>query len=243
MWKLWEAGKVEAVVMHLDVGIGFEDDLTLKKETIVNYLHQSSGHHDWYAARYYFCEILSFINVVAQMFLLDAFFEGEFLRYGLNVMDYFQVDQEQRLDPMTKIFPRVTKCKFYKYGPSANIETIDALCLLPLNIINEKIYIFLWFWFVFLAILTFLMLMFGLIIIACPSVRVYMLNLRFRISQLSHLYIIVRNSTIGDWFLLYLLGKNMDSYILKDIVEMLATRYATQGKDADNRIGRGAYHA
>lgn len=223
--------------MHLDVGVGFEPDLTLKKQAIVDYLFSSSGHHDWYAARYYFCELLSFINIIAQMFLLDVFFEGEFMRYGLNVIEFTQnLDHESRLDPMQKIFPRVTKCKFHKYGPSANIETIDALCLLPLNIINEKIYIFLWFWFVFLAGLTFLMLIFGLIIIACPSVRVYMLNLRFRISQLNHLYIIVRKSTIGDWFLLYLLGKNMDSYILKDIVAELAQRYMTKGKELDQRM-------
>lgn len=222
--------------MHLDCGVGYEPDLTLKKQAIVDYLYHSSGHHDWYAARYFFCEILSFINVVAQMFILDAFFGGEFMRYGLNVLEFAQQDQDSRSDPMIRIFPRVTKCKFYKYGPSANIEIIDALCLLPLNIINEKIYIFLWFWFVFLAILTFLMLMAGLVIIACPSVRVYMLNLRFSQSQLSHLYIIVRRSTIGDWFLLYLLGKNLDSYILKDVIAELAQRYMTKGKEIDQRM-------
>lgn len=222
--------------MHLDVGVGFEPDLRLKKQAIVDYLYNSSGHHDWYAARYYFCEFLSFINVVAQMFLLDLIFEGEFMRYGLNVIDFTQaVNQESRIDPMIRIFPRVTKCKFHRYGPSAGLETIDALCLLPLNIINEKIYIFLWFWFVILAILTFLMLIFGLIIIACPSVRVYMLNLRFRVSQLNHLYIIVRQSTIGDWFLLYLIGKNMDSYILKDIVAQLAEKYMTKVGEIDQK--------
>lgn len=221
--------------MHLDVGIGYEADLVIKKQVIVDYLYNSSGHHDWYAARYYFCEILSFVNVVAQMFLLDSFFEGEFMRYGLNVLEFTQLDQDSRLDPMIKIFPRVTKCKFYKYGPSANIETIDALCLLPLNIINEKIYIFLWFWFVFLAALTFLMLIFGLIIIGCPSVRVYMLNLRFKIAKPSNLYTIVSKSTIGDWFLLYLLGKNMDSYILRDIVDKLADRYLNKGNELDYR--------
>lgn len=222
--------------MHLDVGVGFEPDLTLKKQAIVDYLYHSSGHHDWYAARYYFCEVLSFVNVVAQMFLLDTFFEGEFMRYGLNVLEFTQLDQDNRIDPMIRIFPRVTKCKFYKYGPSANIETIDALCLLPLNIINEKIYIFLWFWFVSLAILTFIMLLFGLVIIASPSIRIYMLNLRFGISQSSHLNMIVKKSTIGDWFLLYLLGKNMDSYILKDIVAELAQRYMTKGKELDQRM-------
>ena len=49
-------------------------------------------------------------------------------------------------DPMAKVFPKVTKCSFHKYGPSGTIEIRDGLCVLPLNIINEKIYILLWFW-------------------------------------------------------------------------------------------------
>ena len=48
----------------------------------------------------------------------------------------------------------MTKCTFHKYGPGGSVETKDGLCILPLNIINEKIYVFLWFWFVFLAIVT-----------------------------------------------------------------------------------------
>ena len=34
------------------------------------------------------------------------------------------------------------------------METKDGLCVLPLNVINEKIYVFLWFWFIFLALIT-----------------------------------------------------------------------------------------
>lgn len=102
---------------------------------------------------------------------------------------------------MIRIFPRVTKCRFSKFGPSANMEVIDALCLLPLNIVNEKIYIFLWFWFLFLAGLTAAVILFRLIIIACPSVRVYMLSLRFKFSSFDHLHTIVRRMPIGDWFL------------------------------------------
>ncbi|KAK4337023.1 hypothetical protein RND71_043999 [Anisodus tanguticus] len=37
------------------------------------------------------------------------------------------MDSETRVDPMIRIFPRVTKCQFYRYGPSSNIETVDAL--------------------------------------------------------------------------------------------------------------------
>ena len=55
---------------------------------------------------------------------------------------------------MTSFFLQVTKCTFHKFGPSGTIQKFDGLCVLPLNIINEKIYVFLWFWFVLLAIIT-----------------------------------------------------------------------------------------
>ena len=45
----------------------------------------------------------------------------------------------------------MAKCSFHKFGPSGTTERHDGLCVLPLNIINEKIYIFLWFWFILLG--------------------------------------------------------------------------------------------
>ena len=45
----------------------------------------------------------------------------------------------------------MTKCTFHKFGTSGNIEKHDALCILPLNIVNEKIYIFIWFWLLLLG--------------------------------------------------------------------------------------------
>ena len=48
----------------------------------------------------------------------------------------------------------MTKCEFHKFGSSGTVEKLDALCVLPLNIINEKIYVFLWFWFIIVAIVT-----------------------------------------------------------------------------------------
>ena len=61
---------------------------------------------------------------------------------------------EDRVDPMSRIFPRMTKCIFHKYGGSGTIQRFDALCVLSMNIVNEKIYIFLWFWYIILAIIT-----------------------------------------------------------------------------------------
>lgn len=148
---------------------------------------------------------------------------------------------------MIRIFPRVTKCRFFKYGPSANIETIDGLCILPLNIVNEKIYIFIWFWFLILGALTGAVILFRLIIIACPPVRVYLLSLRFKLGSLDHLHTIVRKFSIGDWFLgecksescslsnrfdvlVYMLGQNIDSVIYQELIQDLATKTDRDGK-------------
>ena len=79
---------------------------------------------------------------------------------------------------MVYIFPRMTKCTFHKFGTSGEIEKHDALCILPLNIFNEKIYIFLWFWMLILGILTLLVVIYRCLIIISSDVRAYLLKIR-----------------------------------------------------------------
>ena len=83
---------------------------------------------------------------------MDAFFGGQFTTYGSEVLSVTNMDMEKRVEPIAKVFPKVTKCTFHRYGPSGTIVNLDGLCILPINIINEKIYVFLWFW--YLAIIT-----------------------------------------------------------------------------------------
>ena len=112
---------------------------------------------------------------------MDRFFDGAFLTFGLEVIAFAEQDQEDRLDPLIYVFPRMTKCTFHKFGTSGNIEKHDALCILPLNIVNEKIYIFIWFWLLILGMLTFLVLVYRVAIIFSPYIRAYVLRMRFRL--------------------------------------------------------------
>ena len=84
------------------------------------------------------------------MFLMDVFFGGQFSTYGYHVISLSLSSEKERLDPIAKIFPKMTKCTFNRYGSSGTIQTFDGLCVLPINIINEKVFIFIWFWYLLL---------------------------------------------------------------------------------------------
>ena len=58
-------------------------------------------------SRYFGCEILNFINVVGQIFFIDFFLGYEFQTYGLDVVNFSEMEPEDRGDPMHVVFPKV----------------------------------------------------------------------------------------------------------------------------------------
>ena len=88
-----------------------------------------------------------------------------------QVIQFSGMDQENRIDPMSKVFPRITKCTFLKYGTSGTIQNHDALCVLGMNILSEKIYVLLWFWFVILTFVTVLNLIYSAFQLCSPTIR------------------------------------------------------------------------
>lgn len=231
LWKNWEGGKIQALMIDLNIGVFSDTEKKQKKKLLTDYLWDSRCNHNWWAVRYFFCELLSFVNVVGQLFLMDRFFEGEFLTYGIRVVQFSESEQDERHDPMVFVFPRVTKCIFRMFGRSGNVQTHDALCVLPLNVVNEKIYIFLWFWFVILCLLTALVLVFRVVIFSCHRMRVFLLHVRFRVIPREQLSDLVRRTEIGDWFLFYMLGQNIDTLIFKEIIIELVKRLTQHAKE------------
>ncbi|KAK2584026.1 hypothetical protein KPH14_006482 [Odynerus spinipes] len=228
LWKGWEGGKIHALMMDLDIGLCSEVEKKQKKKMLLDYLWENLRYHNWWAYRYYLCEVLALLNVIGQMFLMNRFFDGAFLTFGIDVLRFLESDQEDRVDPMIYVFPRMTKCTFYKYGVSGEVERHDAVCILPLNVVNEKIYVFLWFWFLLLGVLSFLTVLYRIVIIFSPRTRVYLLRLRFRLVRREAVETIVRRSKVGDWFLLYMLGENLDTVIYRDVMHELANKLASR---------------
>lgn len=228
LWKMWEGQKLRNLVLNLSNPILSDKARDEEIHLVVDYLRRNIGHHNTYMYYFTFCEALNFFNVCFQMYLVDAFLGGSFSTYGLDVLKYSEMDQDDRNDPMIRIFPRMTKCTFHRYGSSGDVQRHDALCILPLNIINEKIYIFLWFWFVFLAILSGGLLIYRMCVLGMEKVRYRVLIQRARLTDREDLELVLGEGDVGDWFLLYMLCKNMDPLHYRELV----SKYANPDDDS-----------
>lgn len=71
--------------------------------------------------------------------------------FGWAIAKYIQSGQEW---PETLLFPRVSYCRVPSIRLVGGENAYTAQCALPINMLNEKLYIFLWFWIVFLVIVT-----------------------------------------------------------------------------------------
>ena len=104
-------------------------------------------HGNYLVGLYLFTKVLFIINVTCQLFALNSFLGMNYNMYGFDV-----VGELLRGDDWTESdrFPRVTMCDL-KVRRLGNVQRYTVQCVLPINLFNEKIYLFLWFWMVFVA--------------------------------------------------------------------------------------------
>ncbi|KAF5280645.1 hypothetical protein FQA39_LY05293 [Lamprigera yunnana] len=179
------------------------------------------------------CEFLNFIHVIIQVHMTNKFLAGQFLSLGPEII---RNGVDSSVDQLDIVFPKVTKCTFYKYGPTGSIQWHDAMCVMALNIINDKIYVILWFWFLILFIFSTLAILWRLITVilharsqkfnelvfstACPG----KLN-PWRVLR------VTRYCNFTDWLFLYYLSKNMDGFVFRDLFIGLAEDLDDQADD------------
>ncbi|XP_046351840.1 innexin unc-9-like isoform X1 [Haliotis rufescens] len=99
---------------------------------------------------YMFIKLLYLVNSVGQLFILNEFLGTNFNVYGFEVMDHLARGEDWGESPR---FPRVTHCDF-DIRQIQNVHSYTVQCVLPINLFNEKIFIFVWFWLVFVSALS-----------------------------------------------------------------------------------------
>ncbi|XP_069692263.1 innexin inx2-like [Periplaneta americana] len=238
LWKTWEGGRVKLLADDLGGPLVNENWSADRKKRILDYFKSSKIHtNNFYALRFAACEMLNLINVIGQIYFLDKFLGGEFTSYGPSVISFLEdTSPFDREDPMTKLFPKVTKCMFRKYGPSGTIQLHDAICILPLNVANEKIFVFLWFWFIVLAVITALALVYRAVVFLVPQVRSFFLLAQTRFVPRCKIQLIVQKMSSGDWFFLYQLGKNLNPIIFREVILDLPAQLEAEVEDEKSAV-------
>ncbi|XP_053207227.1 innexin inx2-like [Panonychus citri] len=220
IWKSWENGIVARLINNLNQTILQESKKKEHSSFLVDFLSSRRGTFDHYAKKFLFCEILNLTHVIVQIIITDTFLGGNFLDYGALVLAYSGDPEET--NPMTKVFPKMTKCTFRVYGSSGDIQIYDNFCLLPLNIINEKIYLFLWIWFIFLAAVSALSVIHRIVSFVYPPCRHRLLQMISRRAKPEAHSTLIESLNYGDWFLLYLIGQNVEQSHFAEVLELFA---------------------
>jgi hypothetical protein len=102
---------------------------------------------------YLIVKLLYLANSVGQLFLMNVFLGMSFHSLGFDVIQG-AVDIKKDWPAISAArFPRVTMCDL-KVRRLGNIHRYSVQCVLPINLFNEKIFLFIYFWLIVLSIVT-----------------------------------------------------------------------------------------
>ena len=134
-------------------------------------------------------DLLNLVNLILNILFLHWYLRGHFVDYGIEFISYQMeeiklpginrlIPQKIKLfftcsgdDPFNLIFPKMTKCSLDMFGPSGSIINYDGLCVLPVNVLNEKIFLIIWTIFIPLLILSVIEQVVWLVFIVNPAIR------------------------------------------------------------------------
>ena len=99
---------------------------------------------------YLVVKLLYVCNAIGQLYLLDVFLGTDYHIYGIDVVRKFVYKDDWTV---SQRFPRVTLCDF-QIRHQNMLHRYVVQCVLPINLFNEKIFIFIWFWYALLCLIT-----------------------------------------------------------------------------------------
>jgi len=233
IWLSMEGGLMTFLVKG-NQGRVIEDPQEKQKVLLKNYLEHVHNKFNKYAFCFFFCELLNILISISQVFVTNAFLNYQFLDYGYLVYHHYRLPPEERqletaLNPMCEVFPKVGVCNYQRYGRGGGQETKNALCVLSLNMINDKVFAILWFWHCILIIA-------GVNRILTRSVQIFSSRIRFFLMKMmmhrylsnnkhtKHIHHYIVHCSIGDWFVLYQMSKNTNKRFFAEFLALLSLK-------------------
>ncbi|XP_065088113.1 innexin inx5 [Ochlerotatus camptorhynchus] len=223
LWRFCEGGRLAE--LSNDLNSIFQPEAWTRKrkcQTLLYLTQECRRRHTKYGLIFVGCEILNFIVLLLNMLLMNFIFDGFWPNYTPAIKALMALDMNSWVFYNSLVFPKLAKCDFSYIGPSGSKQTLDALCLLPHNIVNEKIFAFLWLWFIVLAVVSSMQLCYRLVQLCCQSVRFQCLFSLLDPISYHRLKRVVREANIGHWFLLYQMARNMNKGVMREIIRDLS---------------------
>lgn len=155
--------------------------------------------------------------------MLSVIVPGFWSRYSQAISSLLTGDPINWTSHSEMIFPREAKCTYEPYGPSGSIQKFDALCLLPLNILNQKLFIIVWIWYIFQMIISILNLLYWIIVSCSENVRIYILCQK-SMNSVSRKRILYASGEahLGHFFVLNQIAKNTNPERFAELISNLA---------------------
>ena len=130
--------------------------------------------------KYIFIKVIYILNSIAVFWYMHFLLNIE-LDFGFDYINRIFIKQDQTYADLwySTYFPRIVYCNI-ETRDLKNKQSITFPCSLPINIYNEKIFVFFWFWFLLVAILNiFSLLKWLLLIVRRNKIVKQYLNLNY----------------------------------------------------------------
>jgi len=240
LWKSFEGG----IMKKFHSGKGLKSDLMnddgdMEKhlQTHIAYfkkLSKKSGKNITYYAQFQACQLLNIMMLVLNFWATNQFLSGGFSSYGSDVVNFLTTSVVDPTDPgpMCQTFPTVVGCEFSTIGTAGSRQTDQGICILSQNIMNKKIYLFLWFWFVLLGVACGIQMIFEIAVLSMGAVRFWLMERQFDGSDDQEMKNFVLNLGLGDWFVLYQIGKNTNEEFFHAFIKKLSSPKADSVEDS-----------
>lgn len=192
------------------------------RQTVLNYLTADNKiAHSMYAIRFYVCELLNLLMVILNMVLLEYVFDGFWYEFAPAIRAIFRNDHRVWAQATAGVFPKIAKCEYFDFGPSGTIQHKDHVCMLALNIVNEKIFAFVWLWLIGLLVVSTVNVICSTVCLSSVRFRVKLLQAHVMSMSGQEVRLIANGATFGEWFFIHQLGRNVYPLLFQDIMDEL----------------------
>jgi len=215
-WKRIEGGRVGKLLAKVSQDPLTETPVAEQVASLGKFLLSHSGWFNCCALKFLLCQVGALFLTVCQIYIMDLYLANQYLSLGTELMSLEKVNEA-----LTVVFPKVVKCAMNYHGVSGNIVSNSGMCTLPINIINEKIYLVLWVCYISMICLSTLSLLYQSLFLISSSIRKLDIQTRSRNTPHHLVRSLVTHSSYGDLVLLQLISNNTDDAQFTALLEQL----------------------